>query len=383
MVTVKKSGVFQVVSSIRDLARHLNISIGTVSRALNGRADVNAETRQRVLAAAAKLNYVPNQSGRNLRRGATHAVAFMLQPHPGDQQFGEPFFIPFLIGLQGKLAEQGLDLVVVMGAPGDYQQERLRRVVEARWADAIVLAQTRRHDERIDYLTRVSFPFATLGRSLSGGSSYPSLDLDFVRAGCDAVDRLIARGHRRIAAIRPPATLNFAHLFLSGYKKGLRKHGIEFDPDLVAAGDINEAGGYMVTPGVMHCAEPPTAIIFNNDAMALGGCKALAEMGLRPGRDVAVMVIVDTALCRYFSPALTSFRPPLEPLGRRLAEMLLASMPAYAGSDGARVIREVWPMELVPRESDQPVSGKRTGSTASQLRNATVARLVPKPREDD
>ena len=347
------------MSSIRDLARHLNISIGTVSRALNGRAGVNAETRERVLTAAAKLNYAPNQSGRNLRRGATHAVAFMLQPHPGDQQFGEPFFIPFLIGLQAKLAEQGLDLVVVMGAPGDYQQERLRRVVEARWADAIVLAQTRRHDERIDYLTRVSFPFATLGRSLSGGSSYPSLDLDFVKAGCDAVDRLVARGHHRIAAIRPSAALNFGHLFLSGYKKGLRKHGIEFDSDLIAAGDINEAGGYMVTPGVMHCTEPPTAIIFNNDAMALGGCKALVEMGLRPGRDVAVIVIVDTALCRYFSPALTSFRPTLEPLGRRLGEMLLASMPSHAGSEGVRIIREVWPMELMPRESDQPLSSKR------------------------
>ena len=292
----------EAVSSIRDLARHLNISIGTVSRALNGRTGVNAGTRERVLAEAARLNYAPNQSGRNLRRGATHAVAFMLQPHPGDQQFGEPFFIPFLIGLQAKLAEQGLDLVVVMGAPGDYQQERLRRVVEARWADAIVLAQTRRHDERIDYLTRVSFPFATLGRSLSGGSRYPSLDLDFVKAGCDAVDRLVARGHRRIAAIRPSATLNFSHLFLSGYKKGLRKNEIEFDTDLIAAGDINEAGGYMVTPGVMHCANPPTAIIFNNDAMALGGCKALAEMGLKAGRDVAVIVIVDTALCRYFSP---------------------------------------------------------------------------------
>ena len=121
----------------------------------------------------------------------------MLQPHPGDQQYGEPFFIPFLIGLQARLAEEGLDLMVVMGAPGDYQQERLRRVVEARWADAVVLAWTRRHDERIDYLTDVGFPFATLGRSLSGGASYPSLDLDFEKAGQDAVDRLVARGHRR------------------------------------------------------------------------------------------------------------------------------------------------------------------------------------------
>jgi DNA-binding LacI/PurR family transcriptional regulator len=277
----------------------------------------------------------------------------MLNPHLGDQQYGEPFFIPFLIGLQAKLAEHGLDLVVVMGAPGDYQQERLRRVVEAKLADAVVLASTRRKDERIDYLSNVGFPFATLGRSSSGGNSYPSLDLDFEKAGCDAVERLAAQGHRRIAAIYPPRELNFGHLFLRGYRKGLRRHGIDLDPSLVGSGTINEAGGYAVTPGIMQGgADPPTAIIFNNDAMALGGCKALAEMGSRPGRDVAVIVITDTPLCRYFSPTLTSFSPPLEQLGKRLAEMLLAAMPAHAGPEGVRVLREVWPMELIPRESD-------------------------------
>ena len=71
---------------------------------------------------------------------------------------------------------------MVMDRPGG-EPERLRRVVEARWADAIILAWTRRHDPRIKYLTEVGFPFATLGRSLSGGTGYPSLDLDFVRAG--------------------------------------------------------------------------------------------------------------------------------------------------------------------------------------------------------
>lgn len=361
------------MSSIHDLARHLNISIGTVSRALNGRADVSAETRERVLAAAAKLKYSPNQSGRSLRRGATHAVAFMLNPHPGDQQYGEPFFIPFLIGLQAKLAEHGLDLIVVMGAPGDYQQERLRRVVEAKLADAVVLASTRRKDERIDYLTDVGFPFATLGRSSSGGAGYPSLDLDFEKAGCEAVERLVARGDRRIAAVYPPPDLNFGHLFLRGYRKGLRRHGIDPDPSLVGSGTINEAGGYAVTPGIMQGDSPPTAIIFNNDAMALGGCKALAELGLRPGRDVAVIVITDTPLCRYFSPTLTSFRPPLEPLGRRLAEMLLASMPAHAGPEGVRVVREVWPMELIPRESDRlPLSKVRTVRAPRRARGVSA-----------
>jgi DNA-binding LacI/PurR family transcriptional regulator len=341
-----------LASSIHELARHLNVSIGTVSRALNGRADVNAETRQRVLDAARELNYSPNQSGRNLRRGTTHAIAFMLQPHPGDQQYGEPFFIPLLTGLQAALAERGLDLIVVMGAPADYQQERLRRVVETRWVDAVVLAWTRREDERIEYLTTAGFPFATLGRSRSGGKSYPSLDLDFEKAGADAVDRLVARGHRRIAAVRPSLDLNFGYLFLAGYRKALKRHGIEVDPDLIVAGLINESGGYEVIPNLMRGKHPPTAIIFNNDAMALGGCRALVEMGLRPGHDVAVVVIVDTALCRYFSPSLTSFRPALEPLGRRLADMLLASMPAFAGPEGVRIMREVWPLELVARDSD-------------------------------
>ncbi|TGQ69678.1 LacI family DNA-binding transcriptional regulator [Mesorhizobium sp. M00.F.Ca.ET.186.01.1.1] len=341
-----------MASSIHDLARHLNISIGTVSRALNGRADVNADTRQRVLEAAKQLNYAPNQSGRSLRQGATHSIAFMMQPHPGDLEYGEPFFIPFLTGLQAGFAERGLDLIVAMGAPGDYQQERLRRVVETRRADAVVLAWTRREDERIDYLTERGFPFATLGRSRSGSTSYPSLDLDFEKAGSEAVDRLVARGHRRIAAIRPSLDLNFGHLFLAGYRKALRRHGIEVDPALIADGFINEAGGYQVTPRVMPAEDRPTAIIFNNDAMALGGCKALAEMGIRPGHDIAVIVIVDTPLCRYFSPALTAFRPSLEPMGRRLAEMLLASLPAFAGPEGPRIIREVWPLELIARESD-------------------------------
>ena len=104
---------------IRDLARHLNVSIGTVSRALNGRSGVHPETRKRVLEAAEKLNYAPNQSGRNLRKGRTHAIAFLLQPHPGDHEFGEPIFMPFLKGLQAVLAAHGLDLIAVMDDPGD------------------------------------------------------------------------------------------------------------------------------------------------------------------------------------------------------------------------------------------------------------------------
>ena len=103
-------------------------------------------------------------------------------------------------------------------------------------------------------------------------------------------DRSVRVVLRRIAAIGQSLGLNFGYLFLAGYRRGLRKHGIVPDTHLMAAGNINEAGGYEVTPRVMRGEDPPTAIIFNNDAMALGGCKALTEMGIMPGRDVAVIV---------------------------------------------------------------------------------------------
>jgi DNA-binding LacI/PurR family transcriptional regulator len=338
---------------IRDLARHLNISIGTVSRALNGRSDVHPETRKRVLDAAAKLNYAPNQSGRSLRKGHTHAIAFLLQPHPGDHEFGEPIFMPFLKGVQAVFARHGLDLIAVMDDPGE-AQERLRRIVEARWADAIILAWTRRIDPRIDYLTKVGFPFATFGRSRSGGSTYPSIDFDFVTAGGEAVDRLVGLGHERIAVVTPSPSLNFAHLFRQGYRNGVKRNGLIHDPNLVATGEVNEAGGYVATKALMDRRDVPSAIIFNNDAMALGGCRALGELGLEPGTDVGLIVAAGSRFAGYLSPALTSFAAQLEPIGRRLAEMLLASMSRYAGAEGPQIKREVWPLELTARESDPP-----------------------------
>ncbi len=345
---------------IRDLARHLNISIGTVSRAINGRSGVSAETRERVLEAAARLNYAPNQSGRALRKGTTHAIAFVLQPHPGDHQQGEPFFVPFMRGMQAEFEAHGLELIAVMDRPGG-DQERLRRVVEARWADAIVLAWTRRVDRRIEYLEEVGFPFATLGRSTSGGETYPSIDLDFADAGARAVDRLVALGHRRIGVVGPPTDLNFAHLFRLGCRRGLSRNGLPSPRELSATCEASEAGGYATTMKLMGIADPPTALLYNNDAIAIGGCRALGDLGLKPGRDVAIIVTVGSPFCRYMSPALTNFGVRLEPLGQRLAQLLLASMEQHAGPEGPRILREVWPLELVPGETESarrdPVAG--------------------------
>ena len=134
---------------------------------------------------------------------------------------------------------------------------------------------------------------------------------------------------------------------------------------------MNEAGGYGAARALMKDREPPTAILFNNDALALGGCRALGELCLQPGRDVAGIVIVDSPLCSYLSPALTGFSVRLEPLGRRLAEMLLASMPRYAGPDRPQILREVWPLNAdgarERRSVHEPGDQEQRGAAACPL----------------
>jgi DNA-binding LacI/PurR family transcriptional regulator len=285
--------------------------------------------------------------------------------------------MPFLKGLQAGLSRHDLDLIAVMDDPGQ-DLDRLRRVVETRWADAVVLAWTRRHDPRIEYLAKVGFPFATFGRSLSGGAGYPSVDFDFVRAASEAVDRLCSLGHERIAAVAPAHSLNFSYLFHQGYLRAIKRNELAVDRGLIAVSEVNEQGGYQATKELMYRRLPPTAIIYNNDAMALGGCRALSDLGLKTGRDVAVIVVVSTAFSNYLSPALTGFSTKLEPIGERLAEMLIAAMPRYADAQGPRILREVWPLELTVRESDLP---RKTDQDLPKIERAggKVLRLPVKP----
>ena len=115
--------------SIRELAQHLNISIGTVSRALNGRSDVNPETRKRVFEAAAKFGYVPNQSGRSLRQGTTNAIGFMIEMNSETSLHGDTFFMSVFAGVQSVFKAHHLDLVVLLCPFDDDPYEHLRRVV--------------------------------------------------------------------------------------------------------------------------------------------------------------------------------------------------------------------------------------------------------------
>ncbi|GGA79507.1 transcriptional regulator [Brucella endophytica] len=339
--------------SIRDLARHLDISIGTVSRALNGKADVNPETRERVLEAAKRLGYVPNQSGRSLRQGTTNTIGFMIESSLETADNGGSFFMPVFEGVQSVFRRHHLDLVALLCGTDEDPASYLNRMVGRRFVDGLIISATMRHDPRIDFMLERKIPFVALGRSATEGD-YPWIDLDFEGVAATAVTRLAGFGHRRIAIGTPASDLNLGYLFLDGYKKALAANGIPFDPALVLPASGNEEGGYRLADAVLKQNPRPTAIILVNENMAIGLYRRLHEAGLQPGRDIAVIGFRESPQSRFLSPILTCFRISLRDLGIRLGEAMLSALPAFESQYPREKVETIWPMELVPGESDGP-----------------------------
>jgi len=341
------------MTSIKDLAQHLGVSIGTVSRALNDKFDVKPATRERVLKAAAELGYVPNQAGRSLRQGSTGLVGFVLETSSEGMMQGDLFFIRVFDGMQSVLSEHGLHLMVMMSPSSETSDAYLQKIVGRRLADALVLSATRRIDPRVDLLADRNIPFVTLGRSQTDRGQ-PWLDLDFEGMVTDAIARLHAGGHRRIALAIPSQELNLRCVMLETYRQELERHGLPYDADCVIMTEPGDNGGDALAHHIMEMENRPSAVIFSDPIHPFGLYRGLAEMGLVPGRDLAVLGIA-TRLAGLLSPALTHYRFHLYDLGQRVARALISTLPHLSGGEVSPVIRERVPFTLVKGESDLPV----------------------------
>lgn len=338
------------MKGIRALARHLDISIGTVSKALNGRPDINEDTRKRVLEAASELGYVANQSGRSLRQGSTQTVGFMIESSRETATDSDNFFMAVFDGVQSVLAKHALDLIVLPCASDEDPVAYLRRMVARRIVDALIISATRRDDPRIPLLAKAGIPFVALGRSDTTDHSWVELDFEGVARQC--VGRLAARGHRRIAVALPANELNLGNLFLAGYRAGLLDHGLTFDPALAIRARSSEEGGYRLGTELLSLPERPSAVLLSYELLAGGLYRRLAEDHVRPGRDLAVIGFRESPLTRYLVPSLTCFRFSLHSLGQELGQALLALLPGYAHLYPRDGNGRIWPLELVPGDSD-------------------------------
>jgi DNA-binding LacI/PurR family transcriptional regulator len=349
---------------IRDLARHLDISIGTVSRALNDKTDVNPATRERVREAAARLGYSPNQSGRSLRRGQTDLVGVIV-PTRREQTLINPVFLSVLVGLRNCLSEHGLDLAVFLHGQDEELFGSLRRLTERGLVDGLIISQTQHVDPRIDYLIEKRKPFVAFGRSLSGGD-HAWVDPDFVAAVESSLAMLAGFGHRRIALMLPDGDTHYLHLVLEAFQGAMKKLGLALQPEFVQRRAAGESGGYLAGEAFLAVKDHPTAIIVSDAMQSLGLYRKLEERGLQPGRDISLIGILPEERAQILSPALTTFQTDWTAIGVRLGETLLAAMarPNVSRLDRAGDVNPPQPLQSI-----MPVV-LRAGESVHKLSNS-------------
>jgi DNA-binding LacI/PurR family transcriptional regulator len=339
---------------IRELAKKLKLSVSTVSRALNDSDEVSAETRERVRAAALEHGYAPSKSAASLRTGRLDIIGLMLPVRRDEETYTLGIFMKLADGIQSVLSRHGMDLVMYSSASWDDEFARLRRIVERRHVDGVILAGTRRHDERLDYVASRNFPFVALGRSESGGE-HAWVDFDFEAAVAVEVERLVACGRRRIALAVPGGDAMQAHIYLRAWKKAMKKHGLAVPEGFVRRDELSERGGYLATAALLGLAEPPEALMFQSDCMAIGAYRKLHELGMTPGRDLAISGgVLAGEVSEYLAPRLSGFTLDAYALGQRLAQALLAQFPELAETYRGAHEPVLWPLTLCERDDDVP-----------------------------
>lgn len=343
---------------LKALAARLGLSQATVSRALSGHEAISAATRQRVAAAARELGYRPNPTARRLATGRVGAIGLVL---PLVRLLrAQTNFFGVLAGISEMVTLRNYDLM--LSPFMDDEDAAYKRLASSRSVDGVVITRPRIHDDRIALLDRLGLPFVLHGRTQTD-IPHSFVDVDNEAVFAKPTRLLLNMGHRRIAALNASMKTTFASDRESGWRRAHEAAGIAADPALHLETAMGEEDGYLATQRLLKSDSPPTAILCGSTFLAVGVYRALKESGLEPGRDLSVVahddLLQEVSATRLF-PALTTTESSVRAAGRRVAEILLDQI---IGTADAGLVQEIWPAELVVRDSVSVVSPARAGKT--------------------
>ncbi|RCG29903.1 LacI family transcriptional regulator [Sphaerisporangium album] len=331
--------------TMADIAREAGVSKGAVSYALNGRAGVSDETRRRILAIADQLGFRANSAARALA-GAQAKVVGLALPRPPATLGVEPFFMELISGLEAELSTRSYALLL-QTVPDETGEIGLYR----RWwsesrVDGVLVCDLRVHDQRVTILRELGLPAVVIGPPSSAGG-LASIWSDDQISMTEAVEYLVALGHRRIARVGGIPRLAHTAIRTRAFGEACERLGIT--EATTVSTDYTGENGAQVTRALLCRQARPTALVYDNDIMAIAGLGVAHELGLRVPADLSIVAWDDSPLCRLVGPPLTALSRDISAHGVQAARMLLSAM---EGSPVEDVHDE--PAHLSPRGSTAP-----------------------------
>ncbi len=328
--------------TIKDVARAANVSVASVSRALNGRSNVTDDTRKLVIETARSLRYIPHSGARSLSTSRTDTIGVVLP-----DLYGE-FFSELIRGIDVAARRRGLHLLV-SSSHGDAAEAAVAlRSMSGRVDGLIIMSPHVDASFLAENLPEV-LPIVLLNTQVTG-HEYSSLAVDNYGGAAAMVQHLVEMGHRRVMMIAGPENNFEAEERLRGYRETLARLVPTFDPQdvTVLRGDFTEESGYRAGYQLQALKRLPDAVFAANDMMAIGCLFALNEAGLQVPRDIALVGFDDIPTARFITPPLTTVRVRMTDMGSRALECLAFQI---ENPEGTRNSVQVLQTELVVRRS--------------------------------
>jgi len=311
--------------TIKELANNLGISITTVSRALDGYSDVSEKTRERVKVAAEEMGYFPNLSARHLRKQRTDTIGYIL---PSERsRFNESFNSEFFAGLSDATSRANYGLLVsTAGYDSTKENSLYSSWVQGKKVDGFVLNRIRLGDKRIQYLRTEMMPFVSLEQDPLDEGPFNGVITTTESVMARLVDHLINFGHSHIAYIGTDENLVIDQMRYRSFRAQLEFRGLTPDPELLMRIPLSFDFGYEAAAELLNKSPRLSAIVCVNDMVALGAIKALEELGLKAGRDIAVSGFDGIPESAYSNPPLTTIHQPVYEIAYKLGSMLIEKL---------------------------------------------------------
>jgi LacI family transcriptional regulator len=329
--------------TIYEVAREAGVSTATVSRVINDRRHVRAATRERVEAAMRDLGYVANRQARGLAGGRSRVIGLLVY------ELGPSYFNQLIRGIDAATAQIGYDLMLYTTHARREMEAQHAAELASGPADGLIFVLAVDIENYVDRLRRQQVPFVLLDqdRDILGSTVVTASNR---RGAKDAIDHLIALGHRRIGFITGTPGTSSAHERLAGYRDALFEADLPFDQALVVKGDFLELQGFRATQELLALDTRPTAIFTSADTAAFGAIRAVRAAGLRVPEDISIVGFDDIPEASLVAPPLTTVRQPLQEMGATAVRLLRRLM----DEPEATPRRTELLTELVVRESSAP-----------------------------
>lgn len=322
--------------TLKTIAFMTGLGITTVSRALKDAPDIGAETKERVRMVARQLGYQPNRAGVRLRTGKTNVIALVLSIDEEIMGFSSQM----VFGISEVLSGTPYHIVVTPHSHSKDPMQPVRYILDTGSADGVIISRIEPDDPRVRLLVERNMPFATHGRT-DAGLVHPFHDFDNEAYARQAVQRLVARGRRKLALLQPPSKLTYYLHTRSGFLSGLRDYGadevplsVNIDTPLAEIRDAVEA--------LMRSPEAPDGIICSSGSAAIAVNAAIEAAGKRVGQDVDLVSKQSAPILNWIRPEIITAGEDVRLAGRELAKAVIASIDGVAPELLQSISQPVW-----------------------------------------